>query len=315
MYSQTYSDYNRRGDEAMDKKDYFMAKSLYSEGLVDCNFYSIKKLTEIYENQPSMQRGLKITMSHCRNCLVKLAEDKDPSATYLLIDYYNKGLGGEVDSTKAEFWKNEAAAILGLNVIDESKGNKIDSLANPIIPQNSDPVPAPLKFSDKYSFFLAYTFSPTMPLGINVGIFNKFGMMLGFKSSMQKQLNSKYECNNSSIFDINPNTYSYEFTQKEKWESMMFTAQVLFPVVTKKILISAGGGYGKRELYNNAKLYDRKTGMESSSIWCHNTQESYEGAVVEAGAIYKHNHLIIMGGINSVSFKDLDGYIGIGYSF
>ncbi len=317
---QTYSDYNRRGDQAMEAKDFQLAKTFYSEGLTNCNdYYSIKKLTEIWRSQPQMQQSMNVIISGCRKCLIQLTKNEEAytasAAMALLAEYYHDGIGIEKDSFKADSLKKEAATILtGLSLTPENGTSKIDSVPQIIVPtQNIDTIP-PLKFSDKYKIFVAYTFSPTMPVGINAGIFNKLGVMLGFKSSIQKRPKYEYECNSSTIFNLNSN-YSYEFTSKEKWHSMMFTAQVLLPVITKKLFISAGGGYGKRELYNNAELYDKETGAWVSNIECYNSQGSYKGAVAEAGILYKHKHLIIISGINSVSFKDLDGYVGIGYSF
>jgi hypothetical protein len=89
----------------------------------------------------------------------------------------------------------------------------------------------------------------------------------------------------------------------------------LCPVITGKLFFSAGGGYGNRSLYNKVNLLDKKTGTQASTVWCHNTQGSYQGIAIEAGILYKHKHLIIMGGVNSVSFKDFDGHVGVGYSF
>lgn len=302
----------------MEEKDYPIARTYFSEGLKNCDYSCIEKLTEIWETQPSQRRGMGRTIERCRECLIKLSKEKGLNTTNamaLLYSYYLiEGVGGEIDIEFAEQLKKEAAAILGLNVVAENGETKVDTSTIQITPLHIEPIPA-LSFSEKYTLFLAYTFSPTMPVGVSAGIFNKFGVMLGFKSSIQKRPDSEYDCNNSSILNINTNSYSYDFTQKEKWHSMMFTAQVLFPVITKKLLISAGGGYGKRDLYNNANLYDKKTGNQKSNIWCHNTEGSYKGAVVEAGLLYKHKHLTILGGVNSTSFKDLDGYVGIGYSF
>ena len=313
MYSQT-SDYNRRGDEAMKEGDYQMAKTLYSEGLINCDdFQSIQKLTEIWKTQPEMQRGMRMTIANCRKCLFELYKKEDKNAMALLREYLNEGFGGDKDSIQADRIGKEYMALIGVTTPTATDNNDPVIKNLPVIQQYTDPLP-PLKFSEKYTLFVTYTFSPTMPAGISAGIFSKFGVMLGVKSSIQKP-DSKYDCNNSTIFDINTDLYPYDFTQKEKWHSTMFTAQVLFPVISKKLFISAGGGYGKRSLYNNAELYERKTGEKTSGIWCYNTQESYKGTAIEAGVLYKHKQFIIMGGVNSVSFKDLDGYVGIGYSF
>lgn len=312
IYAQSYSDYNRRGDQAMEEKDYRIARTYYSQGLSNCDYYSIKKLTEIWETQPEQQRGMRNTIVRCRECLIKLSkEDKDANAMSLLIDYFNKGIGIEKDSIKAEQWRKEAASIIAPLVTENENS---DDTLKLISVTNTNRIPK-LSFFDKYNLFLAYTFSPTMPVGVTAGCFGKFGIMFSFKSSYEKRFKSQYDCNNEVILNINTNDYAYSFTQEEKWHSTMFTAQVLFPVITKKLYISAGGGYGKRDLYNKANLFTLQTGEDSGNTWCYNTQKSYKGMAPEAGILYKYKHLIIMGGVNSVSFKDLDGYIGVGYSF
>ena len=314
--SQTSSDYKNRGDKAMKEGDYQMAKALYSEGLINCDdFYSIQKLTEIWRTQPEMQRGMRMIIARCRECLLELHKREDTNAMKLLQAYLNEGIGGEKDSIQANIIQQELMALIGyIPATTDNPGVTIDSLTRSAIQQNIHTIPS-LKFSEKYTLFLTYTFSPTMPVGINAGIFDRFGVMLGIKSSIQKRPNSEYDCNNSAILGINTNLHPYNFTEKEKWHSTMFTAQVLFPVIPKRLFISAGGGYGKRDLYNNAELYERRTGEKTSDIWCRNTQGSYKGFAAEAGVVYKHKQFIIIGGVNSVSFKDFDGYVGIGYSF
>jgi hypothetical protein len=319
MYSQSYSDYTRRGDQAMREGDFLMARTAYSESLSNCDdYYSIQKLTEIWRSQPGMRRGMRVSIARCKECLVKLSKSQDKytasASMSLLGDYLYEGIGGERDSVRADSLKKEAVAIMGLPVAPENGGHIIDSLTYPIITQNTDTVP-PLKFSEKYTLFFTYTFSPTMSVGVNLGIFNEFGIIAGFKTSGQNRPKNNFECNNNTILNIDPDMYSYNFTQKKKWHNTMFTVQVLLPVFAKKLFVSAGGGYGKRALYNKAELFDKKTGTKDTPAWCHNTQESYHGAVAEAGILYKHKHLIVMGGVNSISFKDFDGYIGIGYSF
>ncbi|MDR1368965.1 MAG: hypothetical protein LBJ72_02390 [Dysgonamonadaceae bacterium] len=319
MYSQSNSDYARRGNQAMKEGDFQMAKTIYSESLSNCDdYYSIQKLTEIWRTQPGMQRSLKIVIERCRECLDKLSQSQEQSTAYLsmslLADYLYEGIGGERDSVRADSLKREAVAIMGSPVIPERGGSAIDSPVYPIMTRNTDTIP-PLRFSKKYTLFFTYTFSPTMPVGANVGIFDKFGIMAGFKTSVQKRPNSQYDCNNSIIPNIDTEMYSYDFTRDDKWHSTMFTAQVLCPVITGKLFFSAGGGYGNRSLYNKVNLLDKKTGTQASTVWCHNTQGSYRGIAVEAGVLYKHKHLIVMGGVNSVSFKDFDGYVGVGYSF
>ena len=45
-------DYNIQGDLALERKDYQDARTWYSEGLENCDRYSIRRLTDIWKEQP-----------------------------------------------------------------------------------------------------------------------------------------------------------------------------------------------------------------------------------------------------------------------
>jgi hypothetical protein len=94
----------------------------------------------------------------------------------------------------------------------------------------------------------------------------------------------------------------------------MLTGGLYYPLINKKLYLSLGGGYGKRNYYREM-ITDQSFPSGSQSEWCHNTEASYKGVVVEVGGLYKWNRLILTGGVNSTAFKDLDMYLSVGISF
>ncbi len=320
-FGQSYSDYNRKGDLAMEEKDYRTARTLYAQGLNNCDFHSIRKLTEIWEIQPEMQHGMRISIDRCRACLIKLIEMEDSNtqlnAMLLLADYYNKGIGGAKDSITADYWKKEAATIIGLPVISENEPYTTDSIPK-ITPDSiiiSRP-PAFMRFIDRNNIFLAYTYSPTMPVGITIGGYKKFGIALSYRTSYTFQDYSYHIDNEGKIPGISEgNTYEL-VADDEKWQSWMVTGSFFIPVITKNFFLSAGSGYARRNFYCHAVSNPQKNIFNGKdNAWCYNTQASYEGIVMEAGVLFRYKSMIFSANANSLEFRDLDGNLSIGIVF
>jgi hypothetical protein len=296
-------EYNIQGDNALRRKDYQDARTWFSEGLKDCDLYSIRRLSEIWKEQPGMQARMRYpTMQKCFNCLKSKAELGDTDAMYLLSDYYKQGIGIEKDSVSGEFWFRKYGISMGFS--------QVDTLANTT--ENTPKIPKKSILSNRFYTFLAYTYSPTMPEGVTIGVFNKFGAYLSYKTSSEK-VNNQYTCNNSEVFGIDIERPPYTFN-REKWNSRMISGGMFFPLINSKLYLSLGGGYGKRDYYREI-ITVQSFSTNSNSEWCYNTEASYKGAVVEAGGMFKWKRLILTGGINSTTFNDLDMYLGLGISF
>jgi hypothetical protein len=297
LYAQ---EYNIRGDEAMKREDYREAQSWYSEGLDSCDRYSINRLTEIWRKQPELRRSMRLPMQKCYACLQTFAENEDTEAMFLILTYFKESIV-KPDSIQADFWMNK----LGLNTQPDS-----------VNMQTVDIIKTPKKMKTrKYRFFLSYTYSPTMPVGFTVGTYNKFGLYFTYKNDLQP-VNSVYDCDNEKVFGIDIENPPYRFS-KEKWHSCLITGGFLIPLMEKKLLLSAGGGYGFRDYYREitttAKQPFYATGKPTA--WVHNTEASYEGFTLEVGGLWSYKHLIVTGGVNTTLFNDLDAYIGVGFSF
>jgi hypothetical protein len=307
--------YNVQGDLALEKKDYQNARTWYSEGLAHCDRYSIRKLTDIWKEQPPMRVSMRLSMWKCYNCLMPLAEQEDQEAMLLISDYFKMGIGTEIDSVKAEYWLKEYGKSLGLSVntpvIDTVR--IIDSQAiNPVtIPQP----PRKSILSNRFYSFLAYTYSRFEPVGGTIGFFDKFGFYLSYRTDLNKG-DYIYTCSNTKVPEIGIENPPYEFT-REKWKCDMATGGIFIPVYHRKIFLSVGGGYAERLYFREIESLSgepfEKNGQKSA--WCYNTEASYKGWAAEIGGLWKWKRLIIFGGINSAKLRDLDGFLSIGYSF
>jgi hypothetical protein len=298
--------YNIEGDRALQKNDYQDAVFWFSEGLDNCDITSIRRLTEIWKSQAAMRESMYLPMLKCFKCLKPLAEKKDKDAMLLISDYYNNGIGIPQDSVEGTFWYREYGTAMGFSQVNSI----LDSLE--IFPIKEPPIPRKSLLSNKFYSFVTYTYSPTMPVGFTLGFYNKFGVYFSYKSSTEK-VNYAYECNNTEVPAIGIENPPYSF-DREKWKGRMISGGIIFPVIDRKLFLTVGGGFGKRDYYREI-VTSQSFPSGSKSEWCYNTEASYKGVVIEAGGVFKWKYLIVSGGFNSTALKDLDGYLGLGFSF
>ena len=310
-FSQSHMEYNVRGDQALQKKDYNGARTWYSAGLQNCDIYSIEKLSNIWVQQESLRRSLNRTMRLCFDCLKSNAEEEDPKAMHMLSDYYKMGIGTEINTEQSDFWLNEYVATLGI-ISTEGVDTTLHTKTEPIVdyPQKSKKS----FLSNRFYAFTAYTYSPTMPYGVTVGGFSNYGFYLSYKTN--GSANYDFECNNKEVINTNlitEITPLYRF-EEEKWQGKMITGGLLFPLIREKLLLSIGSGYAERDYFRRI-VSDQTIINDRKSAWCLNTEASYQSVVFEVGGLYKWKRLILSGGINSTGFKDLDAFVGLGVCF
>ncbi|MDR2691296.1 MAG: hypothetical protein LBB73_03225 [Dysgonamonadaceae bacterium] len=306
----TAQNYNAQGDLALEEKDYQSARVWYSEGLVNCDRYSIRKLTDIWKEQPEMRTSMRLSMWKCYNCLTPLAEQQDREAMLLLSDYFKMGIGIEGDSIRAEYWLKEYVKSLGLPV----------NLPPPdTLKTDEAPVTAETKekslLSNRFYSFAAYTYSRFEPVGGTIGFYNKFGFYLSYRADLNKG-KYVYTCNNAAVPEIGLENPPYRFAS-EKWKCRTVAGGVFIPILNRKMFVSLGGGYVSRQYFREiVSLSDEVFAKNGeTSAWCYNTEASYKGWNVELGIMLKWKRLIFFGGINSTEFRDSDGFLSIGYSF
>jgi hypothetical protein len=298
-------EYNVQGDQALQKKDYQKARSWFSQGLEKCDTYSVRRLFEIWVEQPNIREGMLFPMRRSFNCLKTLAEARDQGSMLLFSEFYKYGIGTEPDSLLADYWRKEYMISMGFSVnsVPDSIPLRVDSF--PKMPRKS-------LFSNRFYSFLTYTYSPTMPFGLTLGFYDKLGFYLSCRTDAVK-VNAAFESNNTRVPNIEIENPPYWF-EGEQWHSQMLTGALLYPVIKNKLFFSIGGGYGKRVYYREIRT-DKVFSTGSKNEWCYNTEASYKGSVVEVGGMFVWKKLLILGGVNSIQFKDLDVYVGLGLSF
>jgi hypothetical protein len=216
VIAQSSTQYNIQGDQAFKSKDYQVARSFYSEGLDECNIYSIQRLADIWKTQPFLQGSMNLSMVISFNCLSKLSEADIPEAMLLLKDFYNEGIGTEKDSIRANYWLQKYGIAIGLTDVNQDINNN----------SSNNDTPKRSILSNHFSSFISYTYSPTMPFGGTAGIyFDKIGGYVSYRSDF-KSVNAVYECNNTKVPAIDINNPPYEFG-RESWNSRMITGGFL----------------------------------------------------------------------------------------
>jgi len=308
IFAQSPADYNYRGDQELLKKDYQAARSWYSQGLDSCDRYSIQKLVEIWVDQPTLRASMQRPMRQCFECMKTITGTREPNMMRLFSDFYKYGIGTQQNDSLSDYWYNEwrNASLSTLNVTPEKLNPAADSVT----------VKTPRKslFSNRFYSFITYTWSPTMPFGFTVGIYDKPGVYVSFRTSAQS-VRAAFECNNKEVTApaIEPDNPTYEFN-RERWHSQMITGGLMHSVYKKKLFVSVGGGYGKRDYYREITTSGTFP-SGSQSEWCRNTEASYKGLTLEAGGMFVWKKITLVCGVNSTQFKDLDCYIGLGLTF
>jgi hypothetical protein len=308
--------YNVQGDLALEKKDYQTARTWYSEGLVSCNWNSIQGLTNIWNKQPEMRASMRLSMWNCYNCLAVLAEKRNKEAMLLISDYLRRGIGVAIDTVKAEYWLKEYGKSLGLTVETPHIDTVVRIIEPPAVNRGTtSKMPRKSLLSNRFHSFLAYAYSRFEPAGITLGFYDKFGFYLSYRTDLNKK-DYVYTCNNMNVPEIGIENPPYEFA-REKWTCNTISGGVFIPVYDNKIFVSLGGGYASRQYFREIVSLSDKVFEKNgeTNAWCYNTEASYKGWNVELGGMMKWKKLIILGGVNSTKFRDLDGFLGIGYLF
>ncbi len=316
---QTYSEYNIEGDQAFNKGDYVGALGWYAEGITNCDQYSIKKLTEIWKEQTQIRSAMRILMPRCLNCLTKQVEKEEGTeaieAMLLLSDYYKHGIGTEKDSVTADFWLKKHVSSLGY-VTDNNNTVSDPETSTAHQSQSIEPVLVPEK--NRFRFLLLYSYSPTMPFGITMGTYRKYGIYFSARTNFSFR-NNDYDCNDTKVLNYNKKQHYAYLNNKKEWNNYAFSLGTIIPVFSDCFSATFGIGYGKRkllcQLYEYEYTVDYTKDPPSQISWCYNQDSSYKGILLEIGGMYRYKKIIVNGGIYSIAMKDLDMYAGIGYLF
>ncbi|MDL2255219.1 hypothetical protein LJC38_01365 [Parabacteroides sp. OttesenSCG-928-K15] len=294
LAAQQHTNYNQKGDEALQQKNYTSARMWYGEGIEYCDIYSIKKLTDIWLEKPEMRHSMRHLMNRCLDCLNEKAKVDDIAAIELLVTYHTEGIGAPGSDEVASYWKNRLEELLHPNQYE-------------VIKQPKEPM----------RFFAGYTFSTEMPFGLTFGgIQEKAGWYVRVRSNFSFA-STDYTCkleNETSVILDPDNDKTYQAQNKSnKTNTFAGTAGFIYKF-NNWLYGSVGVGYGKRDLLSPFTLTDNTSGTQEN-IWCHNQTYSSKGLVGEVDAMIKIKNYYISIGCHTISFDYVDLNAGVGLFF
>lgn len=303
LTAQQAATYNKKGDDAMKRKDYSDAKMWYEEGISQCDAYSIGRLTAIWLEKGRMRPSMRSLMNKCLNCLNVMATENDTVAISRLVTYYTEGIGTPKSEELATYWREQ-----------------LEALRRPVQSFATGPSASAHSLSQRLEFFAGYAFSVESPYGITIGaVAKRFGGYVRFKTNMSFQ-NSAYACNNDGVLtDFSSETESYQadVSKKNKTNSFQATAGLVVKCNTW-LYVSAGLGYGQRELLSPFVLHSRENYFDENAmrqLWAKNMDASYSGIAAEADILCRWRKFFLSAGCNTINFKYVDLNAGVGIFF
>ncbi|MDR2145314.1 MAG: hypothetical protein LBE91_02500 [Tannerella sp.] len=318
IFAQRQTDYNLKGDEAMERLEYEEAKIHYQRGVPGCNSYSINQLTKIWFADESMHASMRYVMGKCLECLDSRAtEMQDTASINKLILYYTEGIGTPVNEGKANFWREQLATITGSNT---RPGTNVDNpyVENPYVEDaiNKERTQreAIEREKNRTRFFFGYSYNALAPVGLKVGVLGKsVGGYVCFNSNLSNQQADRTF--DSGLIIPGLDNVGYAHLGNKKMNAMLITGGLIFKP-SQQFLISVGGGYVKRELFYDFKTTDLTVTDGSSETFWAKYDEPYEGAVMDLdGTLIIGKHFYISLGGSLLKFKNFYGNAGIGVFF
>lgn len=298
MMAQQQTEYNRKGDDAMKRRDYSDAKMWYEEGVAQCDNYSIGQLTTIWLNNENMRPSMRSLMNKCLNCLNVWGTENDTTAVSKLIVYYTEGIGTPKSEELAIYWTD-----------------RLKTLREPVAPaytvQEIDVQPR-----ERMKFFVGYSYSMEAPYGLTVGGVARYvGWYVRFKTNMSFA-DYTGECNNNAggtVIDP-PANESYSFTNKKKINNYAGTAGIVVKC-TPWLYTAVGFGYGERALLNFYTTTSHDDINKHREVWSKNIDSSHKGVAADLDVMVKLGPIFLSAGCNTINFKYIDLNAGLGVFF
>ncbi|MDR2469337.1 MAG: hypothetical protein LBD27_02505 [Tannerella sp.] len=269
------TEYNRKGDEAMRRKDYPDAKMWYEEGISYCDTYSINQLTVIWMENENMRSSMGPVMSKSLDCLNNMAiSKKDTLAMKKLILFHSDGIGTSPDESAVASWRE-----------------MLTQIRNPYVSEQSRPG----KPREKMKFFAGLSSSPAIaPYGIQIGGMAAVGWYVRIRTNFVLPRKANETCINGEktgdnrfegkIPAFDPNQM-YRFKSSDGEKSMWTGTAGLMFRVAPTVYLSAGGGYAQYDvLYAYEKIDNDGNPKPDEDGWARNRDTSYKGLAVDADA-------------------------------
>ena len=267
--AQWQTDYNRRGDEAKERKDYREAMSWYEQGVANCDRYSIIQLTEIWKVDESMRVSMRVVMNRSLRCLEGQAQENDSIAIKQLIEYYSEGIGPVKNELTANFWRE-----------------RLEQLRRPPVTETF----IPRTPKDRMKLFAGYHASLIAPFGIQVGGIGKsIGWYVRLHSNFTFQATS-YDCevvqNQLRIPQFDNDKDFYRATGRLKETNLNGSAGIMVKTIPN-LYISAGVGYWDRKYAREfVMVNDGGADIQESLNWARDKKSSMNGVTIDMDGTY-----------------------------
>ena len=295
--AQRQTEYNRKGDEALQRKDYRDAKMWFEEGVfAECDRYSIDRLTTIWLADESMRVSMRTVMSKCLNCLNEWATERDTFAIEKLILYYSQGIGTAENHMTATYWRRQLESIRR-TAYDTDQ-------APPATPRT------PMRF------FFGYHASLLAPFGLRTGgIAGRLGWYL------QAQTNFSFRSHTATCrtagghFIIEGMTDFYGYTGRDQANVVMASVGMMIRSLPN-VYLNVGAGYWQRDLMRQYGTTDN-AGNVSETAWAKDLDASEKGLKVDLGASYflPGSRFYVTGECTALNFRYVYPTLGAGLVF
>jgi hypothetical protein len=300
-FSQKYTQYNIKGDEAMNLHNYTDATIWYEEGVAGCNQYSIGQLTKIWLENETMRPSMYSVMSRCLNCLIdRVTEIKDTASINNLILYYTQGIGTQINENAASFWREQ-----------------FDAIIHPPYMENVVEKEQPLQTKKKknsLNIFIGYSVNLLAPAGLTLGITGKsVGGYVRYRTNLSSQKYTEI-CNEKGIVKGLDDGYR-SLGSKEKVNTRMITGGLVFKP-TQKFLISIGAGYWIYDLMKEFEKINLTLTEPEGNFWAKYEDPSYKGIAIDLDGTCRIGKIFyVSAGCSFLDFKYVYGNAGMGIFF
>jgi len=294
------TEYNRKGDDAMNRLDFSAAKLWYEEGVVsNCDTYSINQLTAIWRADESMRASMRSVMSKCLDCLDHLAtQNKDSASISLLIDYYQEGIGTHVNEAKAEIWHSQ-----------------LDVIRNPIQDYSGHGSGKPTREKVKMDLFVGYSGSLVAPFGLTVGgVGRTIGWYARFRTNMSFQGYTETCDSDGNVIGLN-DSYPSPLNDSGKSNTMIGSGGLIIKA-SPSFHISAGAGYWVYDRVFEFEKIDITDASKKGLFWAKSEDFSKKGIVVDLDGTLRvgKNFYFSLGG-SVLGFEYVSANAGLGVFF
>jgi len=168
------------------------------------------------------------------------------------------------------------------------------------------------KIKQKSHFYLSYTGSYEAPIGITLGIFNRYGFYVSTRISPTYFTSSIYETDGESVIDYDKNGY-YQFNGN-KLNKRLATTLGISKQLTRNIHIYAGCGVSDYALLWEIDQYNYDN-IKYNSSYAKHINESFFSYELEAGFKLHFSKLLIAGGVSTPAFKWFEFVGSVGFVF